>query len=427
MKLLKTLYYYRRARRLKFQDRELLEEYQQKRFSRFKRTVLEKSPYFHSYLDLPFHQWPLMNKKIMMTHFDQMNTAGLSKSQLLECALQSEQSRNFTPKVGKYSVGLSSGTSGQRGLFVTDPREQQVWAGTMLAKVLPRGLFSGERIALFLRADNNLYHSVNNRWLSFEFFDLLADFDRQIERLVHYRPTLVVAPAQVLRAITLLKKEGSLNIHPHKVISVAEVLEPQDRELLNEVFPDWGEIYQATEGFLGTTCSHGTLHLNEEFVLFEQKKLDERRFIPIITDFTRSTQPIVRYQLDDILIKREEPCPCGSCCLAIDRIEGRHDDQPVLLDKDGNEKTVFADPCSRIIANSLPLECDYRLIQTGPARLKLIAGCDIQTLENCSVALNNYFDKQGVDVSGLHWELESRSVFDPSFDKKRRRIIRLNK
>ncbi len=61
----------------------------------------------------------------MMTHFDRMNTAGLQLEALLACARRSETDRNFTPKVGKYSVGLSTGTSGRRGVFVVSPQEQQ--------------------------------------------------------------------------------------------------------------------------------------------------------------------------------------------------------------------------------------------------------------------------------------------------------------
>ena len=112
---------------------------------------------------------PQMDKALMMAQFDRMNTAGLSREAVLACAQRSEADRDFTPKIGRYSVGLSSGTSGQRGVFVVSPREQQVWAGGMLAKMLPDGLLAGERVALFLRADNNLYHSVNNRWLSRRF------------------------------------------------------------------------------------------------------------------------------------------------------------------------------------------------------------------------------------------------------------------
>ncbi|MFH7572468.1 CoF synthetase, partial [Pseudomonas syringae pv. tagetis] len=59
------------------------------------------------------------------------------------------------------------------------------------------------------------------------------------------------------------------------------------------------------------TCSHGTMHLNEEFVLMVRQWLDEQRFTPLITDFTRITQPIVRYRLDDVLFRQSEPSPCS--------------------------------------------------------------------------------------------------------------------
>lgn len=137
-------------------------------------------------------------------------------------------------------------------------------------------------MALFLRADNNLYQSVNNRWLSLDFYDLLAPFQAQLKLLQQRAPTIIVAPAQVLRALALEVMAGELTLKVKKVISVAEVLEPQDRELLRNVFHNVGEIYQATEGFLASTCRCGTLHLNEEFVHIEPQWLDEHRFVPIV-------------------------------------------------------------------------------------------------------------------------------------------------
>ena len=56
--------------------------------------------------------------------------------------------------------------------FLVSPQEQAKWAGTILAKLLPNGLFHPERIAFFLRANNNLYNAVRSRTISFEFFDL---------------------------------------------------------------------------------------------------------------------------------------------------------------------------------------------------------------------------------------------------------------
>ncbi|CAI1595052.1 putative adenylate-forming enzyme [Serratia proteamaculans] len=420
---LMTLWHYFRARRLTFDDRQSLEAYQARRLKRFARRVLTKSPYFSRFNRQAIATWPQMDKALMMEQFDQMNTAGLQRDQLLACARRSEQQRDFSPKIGKYSVGLSSGTSGQRGIFVVSPHEQSVWAGGMLAKMLPEGLFAGERVALFLRADNNLYHSVNNRWLSLEFYDLFAPFAEQLSRLEQQAPTIIVAPAQVLRALALAVLAQQIRLEVKKVISVAEVLEEQDRQLLAQVFPAVGEVYQATEGFLAATCAHGTLHLNEEFLHIEPQWIDEQRFTPLITDFTRSTQPIVRYRLDDVLVRQTEPCPCGQPSMAIARIEGRRDDQLILPDAFGQPQVVFADLCSRAIANVLPLTSDYRLVQSGERQLQLMADCSEAELAHCQAQLAALFERQGIATVGLEWQLKVQAVM-PQFDRKRRRIIR---
>ena len=42
------------------------------------------------------------------------------------------------------------------------------------------------------------------------------------------------------------------------------------------------------------------LHLNEDIIFVEKQYLDGRRFYPVITDFKRTSQPVYRYQLNDI-------------------------------------------------------------------------------------------------------------------------------
>ncbi len=88
------------------------------------------------------------------------------------------------------------------------------------------------------------------------------------------------------------------------------------------------EIYQATEGFIAYTCRAGRLHLNEAFLHVEPDWIDEAAglFSPIITDFSRETQPIVRYRLDDVLRLDRRACPCGSPEHVLERVEGRADD-----------------------------------------------------------------------------------------------------
>jgi putative adenylate-forming enzyme len=431
---LQTLWQYAKAKRLQQRvrrwSREQLEQYQQQQLQRFMKRVLVKSPYFSTYVGQPLSAWPLMNKASMMAQFDQMNTAGLSRDVLLENALHAESSRDFSQLVSEYSVGLSSGTSGTRGLFVTSPAERALWSATILSKLLPKGLFAGERVALFLRADNALYQNVNSRFLSFRFFDLLANFDQQCQALADYQPTILVAPAQVLVALAQKCQDRSLTISPARVISAAEVLSPQDKQVLQQQFGDVAEVYQATEGFLGSTCELGAMHLNEESLVVETEWLDQTRFIPIITDFRRSTQPVVRYRLDDVLHDSGYACPCGRPTRVISHIEGRADDQLCLPGVEQQCVTIFADACNRVLAATLPWDVDYVLEHTAfdevePVLLRLHAPLSPAKQQQVQQALWQWFATQQVDVQRLRWEGMSHAV-PRDFLRKKRRIVRIN-
>ena len=421
---------YWRTRRLRFTSRAQLDAYQQGQLARFIATLCQRSAYFAPYRKLPLAQWPTMNKALMLEHFDAMNTEGVTLAQAMDAAMAAEQSRDFTPAVGDITVGLSSGTSSRRAVFTVSPREKAQWAGVMLAKALPDGLFSGEKVALFLRANSNLYTAVRSPWLTFAFYDLFEPFDSLCARLAQYQPSVIVAPAQVLRQLALRVLDGSLALAPKKVISVAEVLEAQDRALIVQAFGAVHEIYQATEGFLASSCEHGVLHLNEEYVHVEPQWLDaeQRRFVPVITDFTRITQPIVRYRLDDILIARATPCPCGRATRSLDGIEGRCDDMLLLPSlppaHGGAPVAVFADVLTRAFAQALPPDADYRLVQAGAAALQLHAALDAAGLAALRAHLATVLRGLGVDADSLAWTTSGDlPPFDPTM--KRRRIRRL--
>ena len=416
---------YGRDRRMRFGSRAELERYQAKKLRTFMQRLSRASPYFLPWAAEPLAQWPLMDKAIMMQHFDTLNTAGLQLEQVLEQALRAEHSRDFTPTVRGITVGLSSGTSGQRGVFVVSAAEKAQWAGLMLSRALPAGLFAGERVALFLRANSNLYTAVRNRWLAFEFFDLFQPFEQQAASLAHYAPTIIVAPAQVLRELAIKVLAGELALAPQRVISVAEVLEPQDRVLIVQAFGSVHQIYQATEGFLASTCAHGVLHLNEEYVHVEPEWLDEaqQRFVPIITDFTRFTQPIVRYRLNDILVMRKTPCPCGRVTRALDAIEGRCDDLLWLPGVQAARVPVFSDVLSRALAQALPPTADYRLVHQGSADLTLEVALPSPELEAVQAHVTRAMLGLGVDIDQLRWTLNQQApVYQAG--AKRRRIVR---
>ena len=364
------LYHYLRIRyRPRFRSREHLLAWQNQQVQRHLRRILPKSPFYQQQFgDHSISEWqsaPIIDKASMMANFDTLNTLGIQKEEAFAVALRAEQSRDFSPtldlnlKMKGVTVGLSSGTSGNRGLFIVSPSERYKWAGAILAKVWHRATFGliGQRIAFFLRANSNLYRTIHSRRIHFEYFDLLDAFHQHLTRLNTFQPTVLVAPPSMLRLLAEAKANGKLHISPLQLISVAEVLDPFDEIFIRQQFAQLiHQVYQCTEGFLASTCRYGTLHLAEDLVAIQKEYLDPhlRKFVPIITDFHRTSQPIIRYRLDDILTERATPCPCGTLLTALEQIEGRCDDLFYLRATDNPNKwiPIFPDFIRRAIIST---------------------------------------------------------------------------
>ena len=371
------LWHYARTRHgPRFRSAAALARWQEERFQLFAERVLAKSPFYAPYVGRPLADYPLVDKSVMVANFDRMNTKGLKRIEIMDLALASERTRDFKPMLGDISVGLSSGTSGNRGLFAVSPKERRLYIGVALAKCLPGSILGRYRIALLLRANNTLYEAAGKSGrIAFRFFDLMEPIEEICGALDAFQPDVVIGPPQSLRLLADAKAAGRLAISPCKILGCAEVLDDADQARIAEAFGrPVDQIYQATEGFLGATCRHGTIHLNEDFLHFEKRWIDRAsgRFMPIVTDFTRSTQPIVRYRLDDILVERKEPCPCGSVHTRIARIEGRFDDILAVPSESGGRLVpVLPDFIRDTLANAHGEIEDYRVIQRDPRHIDI--------------------------------------------------------
>lgn len=279
---------------------------------------------------------PIIDKSVMLANFERYNSLGIELNQALTVATAAERSRDFSAEIDGLTVGLSSGTSGQRGVFLISRNERAIWAGTILARLLSKKALRQVilpwarplQIAFVLRADSKLYQQVRSQRVNFEFYDLLEPLGKNIAALVEQQPDLLVGPASVLGEFAQRKLRGELQISPTQVISVAEELYPGDAARIRLAFGiDAAQVYQATEGLLGFSCKYGSLHLNEQHVYVEFDWLDDARtrFQPIITDFSRSTQLMLRYRLDDVLHLATEPCRCHNLGLRLAGVDGRAD------------------------------------------------------------------------------------------------------
>ncbi|MBB6214315.1 putative adenylate-forming enzyme [Anaerosolibacter carboniphilus] len=425
--------YYKYKHLYRFKSRKQLEQWQNRKIRSFMERIVPKSRYYSKlYAGLDIGNWqefPMINKQSMMDNFSDLNTYGIEKEEAMKVAFEAEKSRDFSPQIRDVTVGLSSGTSGNRGLFLASPSERATWAGAILAKALPDGIFVKERIAFFLRANSNLYEAVDSSRISFKFFDLLKPIDEQVDELNKYQPSILVAPPSMLRILAERVEDKSLIISCKKVISVAEVLEKIDNEFIRETFNQTvHQVYQATEGFLATTCRNGTLHLNEDIVCVQKEYIDKAsgRFIPIITDFSRTTQPILRYRLNDILIEKREKCSCGSCFTAIEAIEGRTDDIFYAKAKDSDKMVgIFPDFIRREVIMTSPQISEYKVNQVSTVQLevylKLEDGVDTDIIKSMlSKNLKKLFDDYNCCVP----QIKFIDRYEPVKGNKLRRIER---
>src|SRR5687767_209336 len=136
-----------------------LERYHERRARAMAAYAARHAPFYRAHWagrDLgDWRALPSVDKRLMMEHFSEFNTRGVGREQAMKVALRAERERDFRPTLGDLTVGLSSGTSGHRGLFLVSPGEQIAWAATILARTLPRFRRAGYRVAFFLRANSN--------------------------------------------------------------------------------------------------------------------------------------------------------------------------------------------------------------------------------------------------------------------------------
>lgn len=353
----------------KLRTRAHIDAWQRKQLRHVARTVLAKSPYYSHYVrdgNVDLSAIPVMTKDRYVEHFTTINTCGIDRDQAMAVALQAERSRDFGGTINGITVGMSTGTSGKRSLFLVSPRERALWAAHVVRHILLPRLRRPGRIAFFLRANSGLYESIGSLLYRFTFFDLMRPFTDLLPEVDRLQPHVLAAPPSILLRLAEECRKGAVQLRPRVVVSFAEVLHDDVRHRIADVFGVQPiNIYQCTEGFIGMTCEYGTMHLQEDVMHIEQEWIDEQHYRPLITDLTRDAVPIVRYRMTDILEHRSAPCLCGSPMLAVERIVGRDDDVLLFCNAQGLETPIYPDVLSRVIAQRTDAYRAYAVRQTS--------------------------------------------------------------
>jgi putative adenylate-forming enzyme len=350
------------------------------------RYAVRYAPYFAALYrghDLS-HPWslPKVNKAAMMENLTAYNTVGLTREEILAFCAHVERAQDFAARLKGINVGMSSGTSGSQGVEITTRREENYMRAAFFARFpFPKAKIN---MAFILRVSSPAFQ-IDKFGHHLTYISQLNTREAICFRLEQLDPNVLSAPPSMLRILAREVERGRLAIAPLEVVSYAEVLYPDDRAYLQQVFgcPIY-EIYKATEGAIAISCRHGSLHINEDLVALQLLD-DEGLPVPpgkpsrhtVVTDLHKTSQPIVRYELNDVVTVSPHTCPCGSSFRVIEQIQGRADDLFWgVRTRDGQMQFIFPDYIRRAVI-LLPEQIqEYQVTQLAPdqVRVRLLVG-----------------------------------------------------
>lgn len=293
---------------------------------------LAATPALEPYVNRPLSDYPVIEPTILRADYGVWNSLGLSHAQVMEGAHCGELGSKSVHGPAQISFGFSTGTTGNRGVFIASAEERADYIGQSLARLLPWStLFKGGRIALILRASSQLYSDVgSNGRFTFKHIPLTCSEQELIAQLRDYQPTILIAPAHRLALLAKARQSGQMGPLPlMHCFTGSEPIGEQERQWIGKhlgVLPN--PIYQATEGFLAASCRYGRLHLNEHALAIAKEPVaGTKLWRPIVSDLRRKSQPIIQVRLDDLLEDdTQDRCRCGYAGRTIKLVFGRAQD-----------------------------------------------------------------------------------------------------
>jgi len=380
-----------------------------------------------------FAQLPTIHKAAMMENFDRLNTAGLKRDELVAYAVEKELARDYLGYyAGEYVVGLSSGTSGAKGIYVTPRSLTARLPAVFLARGgIPLRLLPF-RILFLLRVFSQGFADIRAPLISLTYLSTMTDPGEIVERMNADRINVLMAPPSLLRV--LLPHIDTIRVRPKRIVSYAEVLEQEEKERLQRAFEcPVVQIYQASEGPIGSACRCGTLHINEDLVYVElfdeggdpvtESGRTARRMI--VTNLLNTAQPLIRYEMND-LVELGGPCPCGSRFRTIAKVIGRNDDVFVFRARDGTARPVFPDLLSRWIITSSDAIREFRVVQGSDGGMEITV--DAEDRADPEIIRAALLDRFRTELSSFGIEAAVRVRFEriplPVDNTKLKRFVR---
>lgn len=128
---------------------------------------------------------------MLMDNLTDWNTVGLTKEEILDFCLTVERTRDFSRRLRGLAVGMSSGTSGNKGVEIATRREENLLRAYILAKFpRPAGKIN---MAFILRVSSPAFN-IDTFGHRLTYISQLSPMDEMRKKLETLQPNVVAAP-----------------------------------------------------------------------------------------------------------------------------------------------------------------------------------------------------------------------------------------
>jgi phenylacetate-coenzyme A ligase PaaK-like adenylate-forming protein len=247
--------------------------------------------------------------------------------------------------------------------------------------------------------------SLSSRILPALRLDAAESIDTIVGRLNDWQPEVLAVYPSVLRQLADAQLRGQLRIQLRSVATSAEVLPEETRRLVKDA---WGlrvfDTYGATEyAPISAECALGRKHLFEDEAIIEIVDEDGRP-VPagvsgdriLLTIFGRRTQPLIRYEISDMVRPIDGACECGRPFRLIESIEGRTEDILYFPDRAGQPDMIAIHPnLFHSVLEAVPAT-GWQVVQVESGLSVLLTGIRDESIRAPLVAqLNQALAQQG--------------------------------
>ncbi len=300
---------------------------------------------------------PLTDKRLMMDNFDDWVTD--PRLRLTDIEQQIIEDPDDQYYMGEYRIVATSGSSGLRGIFIYDRPEWQIviaaalrWAG--MFGISPAGL--GTKKLASVKADRAM-HATSRLGQSMQLgmpnllmLDVTKPLGELVEELNAFQPKLFMGYASLISLLAIEQIEGRLKIKPDMVACFSEMLGP-DR--VSRAQQAWGitpfNHYGAAEQvMIAADCDkHMGLHHFADMSLVEIVDEAGQPVQPgtpghkiLLTNLHRYVQPVIRYEITDLVTAKSGLCDCGRPLPLFAEIGGRTEDIFYLPAAEGGKVAI---------------------------------------------------------------------------------------